>query len=307
MTDEQGIALVGCTSVDVLVRDVDEMPPPGTDTHVDEVSIRAAGPALNVAFVVHALGDGPARCFGAVGDDPLGRLVRDECAERGVPTDGLTVLPGERTGVSVALESKARPRAFLTDLAAAALFDESMVPTSFSGYTDMLIAGYFVAPGLRGKPTVDLLRRARADGARTWLDCGWDTDSWTTGGAQEVLALLPEVDIFVPNEDEIAALTGHKDPIEGGVELARRTRLGVVVKVGADGAYWIIRDGIPFHVPAPATNVVDTTGAGDALNAGAIVGMRRGLTIEDSVILGVEVASRIVGRPSAQRWDPLSL
>lgn len=307
VSGRSGIALIGCTNVDVLVRDVDELPPPGTDSHVDEVSVRAAGPALNVAFVVHALGDGPARCFGAVGDDPLGRLVRDECADRGVPTDGLTVLPGERTGVSVALESKVRQRAFLTDLAAAAHFDATMVPTSFSGYTDMLIAGYFVTPRLRGEPTMKILRQARADGARTWLDCGWDTDSWATGGVDEIFALLPHVDIFVPNEDEVRALTGHEDPVAGGVELAQRTRLGVVVKVGAGGAYWIPRAAMPFHASARAVQVVDTTGAGDALNAGLMVGLRRGWPMAKALQLGVQVASTIVSRPSVQRWDPLPL
>jgi sugar/nucleoside kinase (ribokinase family) len=304
---DRGIAIVGCTNVDVLVRHVDELPPPGTDNTVEEVSVRAAGPTMNVAFVVHALGDGPAVCFGAVGDDALGRLVLDECAARDVPTDGITRLAGERTGVSVALESHTRPRAFLTDLAAAARFDETMLPGSFRGFSDVVIGGYFVAPGLRGEATIRLLRSARADGARTWLDSGWDTDSWTTGGDREILAMLPEVDFFVPNEDEVRALTGKPDPVDGGRDLARKTRRGVILKVGADGAWWIPREGDAVHIPAPATHVVDTTGAGDALNAGVIVGLRRGLTIQDSVTLGVHAASRIVGRTSAHRWDPLPL
>lgn len=304
---DRGIAILGCVNVDVLVRHVDQLPPPGTDNAVEEVSVRAAGPTLNLAFVVHALGDGPAECYGAIGDDGLGRLVLDECATRDVPTDGISRLTGERTGVSVALESHTRPRAFLTDLAAAARFDETMVPGSFRGYTDVVLAGYFVAPLLRGEPTLRLLHRARADGARTWLDCGWDADSWTTGGAAEVLAALDEVDFFVPNDDEVRALTGNADPLVGARALARRTRRGVILKAGADGAWWIPRDGADVHIPAPATNVVDTTGAGDALNAGVIVGLRRGLTTDDSVTLGVTAASRIVGRSSARRWDPLPL
>lgn len=304
---DRGIAILGCVNVDVLVRHVDELPPPGTDSTVEEVSVRAAGPTMNVAFVVHALGDGPAMCFGAVGDDALGRLVLDECAARDVPTGGIARVAGERTGVSVALESHTRPRAFLTDLAAAARFDETMIPGSFRGCTDVVLGGYFVAPLLRGEPTVRILRRARADGARTWLDSGWDTDSWATGGAAEVLSALGETDFFAPNGDEVRALTGIADPVAGGRELARRTRRGVILKAGADGAWWIPRDGPEAHIPAPVTDVVDTTGAGDALNAGVIVGLRRGLRIEDSVTLGVRAASRIVGRTSARRWDPLPL
>jgi ribokinase len=95
--------------------------------------------------------------------------------------------------------------------------------------------------------------------------------------------------------------------VAGGGDLARKVRRGVILKVGADGAWWIPRDGDAVHISAPATHVVDTTGAGDALNAGAIVGLRRGLPIQDSVTLGVHAASRIVGRTSARRWDPLPL
>lgn len=304
---DRGIALVGCVNVDVLVRHVDELPPPGTDSTVEEVSVRAAGPGMNVAFVVHALGDGPAVCFGAIGDDALGRLVLDECAARDVPTGGIARIAGARTGVSVALESSTRPRAFLTDLAAAARFDETMVPDSFQGFSDVVLGGYFVAPLLRGQPTLRILRQAHADGARTWLDSGWDPDSWNSGGAAEVLAALDEVDYFVPNDDEVRALSGRTDPLDGARELARRTRCGVILKVGANGAWWVPRDDAAIHIPAPATDVVDTTGAGDALNAGVIVGLRRGLSMKDSVTLGVQAASQIVGRTSARRWDPLPL
>lgn len=301
------IAVIGCTSVDVLVREVDALPSPGTDNNVDEISVRAAGPALNVAFVVHALGDAPAVCFGALGDDPLANMVLDECTERGVPTQGLTRRSGERTGVSVALESQARPRAFLTDLAAAAHLDEEQLPESFAGFSDVLLAGYFVAPLLRGEPSRRVLRLARAAGARTWLDSGWDTDSWMAGGADEIRDLLPDVDVFLPNTDEVAAITGEADPVAGGRELAKITRVGVVVKAGADGAWWIGREAEPVHVPAPSVQVVDTTGAGDALNAGMMVGLRRGLTMAGALRLGVEVASAIVGRKSAERWDPVPL
>lgn len=302
-----GIAVIGCTSVDVLVRDVDALPPPGTDNNVDEISVRAAGPALNVAFVVHALGDGPAVCFGALGDDPLARMVLDECADRGVPTHGLTRRPAERTGVSVALESRRRTRAFLTDLAAAAHLDETTLPGSFAGDSDVLLAGYFVAPRLRGAPSRRVLHRAHEAGARTWLDSGWDTDSWATGGADEIRRLLPEVDVFLPNTDEVAAITGDADPVAGGRELAKLTRIGVVVKAGAEGAWWIGRESDPVHIAAPAMRVVDTTGAGDALNAGMMVGLRRGLPMAAALRLGVDVASTIVGRTSADRWDPLPL
>lgn len=301
----RGVAIIACTNVDVLAREVDEIPAPSTDTFVEEVSVRAAGPGLNAAFVMHALGDGPAVVYSAIGDDPLADMVLSECRARNLPVHGIATRAGQRTGAAIALESRTRPRAFLTDLGAAGTFTDMDLPATYSDCTDVLLGGYFVAPRLRGEPTDRVLRRAREDGARTWLDCGWDTESWRGGARAELLALLPEVDFFLPNTAEVEALTGLVDPVAGGAQLAGLVRCGVIVKAGPDGAYWIERSGETVHISAPATEVVDTTGAGDALNAGVIVGLRRGLSMVESVMLGVRVASAIVGRPSRRRWDRL--
>jgi sugar/nucleoside kinase (ribokinase family) len=47
-------------------------------------------------------------------------------------------------------------------------------------------------------------------------------------------------------------------------------------------------------VPAPAVEVIDTVGAGDAFNAGYLVGMIRGRPVAKALALGVAVASRAV-------------
>ncbi|WP_137120477.1 carbohydrate kinase family protein [Segeticoccus rhizosphaerae] len=299
------VLIVGNANADVLVNGVTELPPPSTDTHVEEITVRAAGPVLNTAFILCALGDTAPDLLSTIGDDSLGQLVRDECQQHHLPADGLISIPDCRTGVSVAIEGPERPRAFLTDLGALARFEPDHLPRSLTGVGDLLSCGYFCTPQLRGEPTRRLLSRAVAAGVRTWLDCGWDLESWAGAGRDEILALLPQADVFVPNIEEAEALTGKSDPVEAGTVLAALTRHGVVIKAGEHGAFWVGGDGHVTHAPAPEVPLADTTGAGDALNAGMIYGLRHGLSIDEALRLGVQVASTVVARSSAERWDPL--
>jgi len=85
-------------------------------------------------------------------------------------------------------------------------------------------------------------------------------------GDDELLNLLAQVDLFLPNEDEVRAISGVEDPELALRELSERARL-VVVKRGPAGAMaW--QDGRVWHSPGFQVEVVDTTGAGDSFNAG---------------------------------------
>ena len=100
----------------------------------------------------------------------------------------------------------------------------------------------------------DLIDHARAAGLTISLDCGWQ-DGFDTGAA----ALIAAVDVFLPNESELAALA----------------RLGIpdtcapltVVKCGANGA-WASRGNTWTKRQGTSVKTVDATGAGDAFNAG---------------------------------------
>ena len=99
------------------------------------------------------------------------------------------------------------------------------------------------------------------------------------------------VDFLTPNESELSVLTGlpteDDEQIAAAAErlLARGVR-NVVATVGARGAMWFTR-GDSRSFPAPKVPVVDTTGAGDAFNAGLAVGLSRGYTVPQSIELGV--------------------
>jgi len=91
--------------------------------------------------------------------------------------------------------------------------------------------------------------------------------------------LLAELDWFLPNESEASLLTGETDEAEMLRVFSSRGVRGVVVKLGAKGAVlWKGKN--TLRTPAMEVAAVDTTGAGDAFNAGFLHALLAGLPLE---------------------------
>jgi sugar/nucleoside kinase (ribokinase family) len=143
-------------------------------------------------------------------------------------------------------------RAFLTHRSGPAFPDISIEDIRRTGATHLHIGE--LATLIERPEIIDL---AREVGLTISLDCGWDD----TLKASEISTCLSGVDIFMPNEAEVLHLLSI-----GVVEpFAPLT----VVKKGAKGAT-AISAGIMHSAPAENVHAVDTTGAGDAFNAGFI-------------------------------------
>jgi sugar/nucleoside kinase (ribokinase family) len=240
-----------------------------------------------------------------VGDDLFGRFLLDELAAAGI-TDGVSSVPGTPTGVSIALEAPQRDRSFLTLLGTLEVFDEASIPAAALTRDFVLLCGYFCLPALRGRPTRRLLERIRSAGGISLFDSGWDPKDWPTATRREVQSLLPLIDVFLPNESEAAAITGLSDPRAAARALQRATNGWIVVKRGREGCLACGPEGVEYEVPAPQVEVVDTTGAGDGLNAGLLYALSRGESWADAVHFGTVLASSIVSRPSCSRYPSIA-
>jgi len=104
-------------------------------------------------------------------------------------------------------------------------------------------------------------------------------------------SLLRNVDVLTPNQSEARVMLGRKPdagvtPEELARELLARGPRQVVVTLGEHGAFIVTRD-YERHIPAVKMSAVDTTGAGDAFNAGLAVALARGASLEDAVNFAV--------------------
>jgi sugar/nucleoside kinase (ribokinase family) len=207
---------------------------------------------------------------GAVGDDLFGRFMRDELEARGVDTRGLIVREGRQTGISVVL-SRPEDRGTYTvpgtidDLGAA-----DVDPELLASVGHVHVASYYLQSALRpGLP--DLLSRTHSAGATTSLDPNWDpTESW----AGALLDLLEHVDLFLPNAVELLKIARESDVENAAAAIARRTGT-VAVKLGRGGGLALHGSEIARAAGIDA-DIVDTTGAGDAFDAGFVTGLVRG-------------------------------
>ena len=302
-----GITLIGNVNVDLIVRDVSALPPPGEEWSVDTVELRPGGAAANCALALAALGETP-HVVGTVGDDRFGTFLLEELTRAGVVTEALRVAAGEATGVSIALEAPGRDRSFLTFTGCLATFDAAAVPPEALGARLVLLGGYFLLPRLRGGGAAGLLRTAREAGAVTFFDPGWDPAGWPPETLAELEAVLRETDVCLPNRDEATAMTGIADPRAAARSLQARLAPGgwAIVKLGRDGCVAAGPGGAEAASPAPATAVADSTGAGDAFNAGLLAELAAGATMAEAMSFAVKLASAVVGRPSSDRYPPRS-
>jgi sugar/nucleoside kinase (ribokinase family) len=136
-------------------------------------------------------------------------------------------------------------------------------------------------------PLARALGRLRARGVRVSLDFGYDL---RLAKDPLLLALIAEADFLLINEDEAKLYSKRRTLAQAETfwkEHARHT----VIKLGSRGSRWISARGI-VEERAPAAFPVDTTGAGDAFNAGFLVGLVNGLTARRTLRLANAVGAR---------------
>lgn len=126
------------------------------------------------------------------------------------------------------------------------------------------VASYYLNRALRPR-MASLFREAKAHGLTTSLDTN-DDPAGTWGN--DLLEVLPNVDIFLPNERE-AKLIAHADDLTTAIDMLSKKVRTVVVKLGSAGA--LSREGKNAWRCKPLdVSPVDTVGAGDSFDAGYI-------------------------------------
>ena len=115
-----------------------------------------------------------------------------------------------------------------------------------------------------------------------FLDAGWSLSTLTDSCFAE---LARHGDYFMPNLAEAKLITGKQEALEAVRTLAQ---IGptAIVKMGADGVIACHNDELVRCSALPVERVVDTTGAGDAFNAGFIYGTLQGYSLPDALRCG---------------------
>jgi pseudouridine kinase len=121
-------------------------------------------------------------------------------------------------------------------------------------------------------------------------------DPTTAMLAHRLIPHLSSLSLVTPNKDEAAALLGKSLDNENEISTAARdlVRKGVklaIITLGAEGLYYAtsVESG---RLPAFSVDVIDPTGAGDALTAAVTFGLLSGFSPGESVRLGMTAATQ---------------
>lgn len=211
---------------------------------------------------------------------------------RGV-TPRLAADPALPSGVLISIVDTDGERSFLTDRGANLNLSAADLPADLlDGIKMLAVSGYsYFADGPR-EAVMALMRAARERGIGTVVDPA-SVGFLREVGAETFLRWTQGTGTIFANLDEALELTGSSDPNLQMQTLGRFFER-VVLKRGAAGAALGGRKGVVLSLPAPASEVVDSTGAGDAFAAAFIAAELKGRTPEACLKAGIEAGSRAV-------------
>jgi len=264
-----------CTGIlfsDVVCSPVDRVPDGGELALVDRIELGLGGCAANTALDLARLGV-ETGVSGCVGRDVFGRFILDTLAQGGVDTAGVHRLDDIHTASTMALNARDMDRRFISTPGANTRFSVEHIPTDWiCGAKVLYIGGYLMLRALETDATVELLRQARAAGVKTVLDVvRLDGENVF----DRVAMMLPQIDVFLPNDDEAAMLTGLSDPIDQA-ERFRDAGAGTVVITRGDRGCVLVGEGLRLRCGVYPTRFVGGLGAGDAFDAGYIAAVLAG-------------------------------
>ncbi len=269
------ITVVGSFAVGMTLR-AQRMPVFGETLVGSDFDMGPGGKGSNQAVGVARLG-ARAHFAGIIGDDRLGEIAVDLFAQEGVDTAYLQRTEAMATGVGFIILNPEGENGIILDMGANELMDGAFVDQ-----VEEQIARSEVVMSVLEIP-VEAAARAMAlgkkHGVRTILNPAPAT------ALDE--SVLQKVDYLSPNETELRILLGlPPDDPSDTVELARQLRArgvgNLIVTMGEKGALILTEDGQEKAAAVPV-DVVDTTGAGDAFNAGLAVALAEGKSLAAAV------------------------
>ena len=273
--NEPVITVVGSFAVGMTIRTT-HMPIFGETLFGSDFDMGPGGKGSNQAVGVARLG-AQSYFAGIIGDDKLSEIATELYRCEGVHTDYLEKTALSPTGVGIIILNHEGENGIILDMGANNLMDAEWVDG-----VEPQIARSAVVMAVTEVPVVAAMRAmslGKRHGVRTILN--------PAPASKLDDSTLQYIDCLTPNETELRILMGlaPDDPtptVDLAHELRRRGAGTLIVTRGDRGALALSNDGME-EVPGVRVDVVDTTGAGDAFNAGLAIALAEGKSLIDAV------------------------
>lgn len=258
------VLVVGELNIDLILNKIQKFPEVGKEVIARGVKQTLGSSSAIFANNLSVLGSNVS-FIGKVGYDSYAAQISAILKKAGVNVDNLIKSPNSLTGLTVAF-NYGNDRAMITypgameELKVEEISDDILQLASH-----LHVSSIFLQTALKAD-IVTLFKRAKQFNITTSLDPQWDpNEKWDI----DLKALLPYVDIFLPNEIEILKLTKSSSVAEAINRIKSYSNI-IVVKQGTKGATMWDKIKITQHPAYLNAQVVDAIGAGDSFNAGFI-------------------------------------
>ena len=276
---------------------------------VSRFTLALAGAETNVAVGLSRLGFNVG-WVSRVGDDAFGRYILESLQAEGVDTSRVRVDPRKPTGFqlkSKALSGDPEVQYFRKGSAASCMQAGEIEESYFAGARHLHMTGIppALSEDMRGfaERALSLMKAANRTVS---FDPNLRPSLWDSREdmISVVNGLAVQADVVLPGIGEGHALTGYREPRDiAAFYLERGVKL-VVVKLGADGAYYRTAGEEGFVPGVPVENVVDTVGAGDGFAVGVISGLLDGMPLQETVRRANAIGALAVMSPGDQDGLP---
>ncbi len=270
--------IVGLYVLDILGRPVSEIPKGGDLAYIDELRLTVAGTAGGTIIDCAKLGLSTL-AVGAVGDDEKADFVVSVLEKFGADTAGFERIKGVPTSSTIL---NIRPNGERPALHLRGACDYFMPPNkeklNIFDCKVFHLGGTGLLKKLDGSASVELLKDAKENECITT----WDLIGATESTIDIVKPLLPHIDYFMPSIEEASIMCGLDDPMDIAKYYLDNGVTNCVLTMGGEGSLFVNKDET-IKTPAFDINVVDTTGCGDAFDAGMITSLINNFDLEKSL------------------------
>ncbi len=267
-----------------------------------------------------------------VGDEHMGRFIREQCAREGVDVTGVHTDPARLTSIVLLgiRDEKTFPLIFYRDNCADGALDESDIdPGYVESSKAILVSGTHFARKHTAAAQLKAMRIARAAGRKIVFDVDFRPNLWGLAGhgageeryiksgdvTQSLSAILPQCDLIVGTEEEMMIAGGADDPLTALRAVRVATEATLVLKRGPMGCV-VFSGTIPMDLeegikgPGFPVEVYNVLGAGDAFMSGFLRGWLRDEPLETCSAFanaaGAFAVSRLLCSAEYPTWFELS-
>ena len=285
----------GALNLDKIYR-VDKIPGRDEEGFVKSLEMHPGGSAANTIVGLARLGI-PTSFIGKIGSDEEGRILLTDFEREGVNTSTIIRAEG-RSGTAMIFVDEKGHRAILVDPGVNDTIAFEEINLDSIADAKLIHMNSFIC-----KNGIDSFESQKRIAMETKAEISFDPGMpYIEKGLKKLEPIIKNSAVFMPNRSELEALM-NLDFRDAAKEIISMGCKIVVVKMGEKGCY--ITDGEEeFEVKAFQTKAVDTTGAGDAFNAGFLYGYIKGYSLEDCGRLGNWVASRNIQKVGARTGLP---